>query len=63
VSLTAYAEPIDELTYEALSESQKKVVGVVKENVELYEEAGATLKHGIIAVGAWGQVKARYYVQ
>ncbi len=59
IPLTAYAEPTDNLTYDMLSESQKKVVDVVKENVDLYISTGATLKHGVIVVGAWGAGKSQ----
>ncbi|HIQ10551.1 MAG TPA: hypothetical protein EYH26_01050 [Pyrodictium sp.] len=56
---TAYIEPTDDLSYDELSASQKKVVDVVNENIELYKRTGATLKHGVIVVGSWGAGKSQ----
>lgn len=59
IPLTAFAEPTDDLEYKDLSKSQQRAYDVVEENKQLYDETKATLKHGVLIVGAWGAGKSQ----
>ena len=59
IPLSSFMEPTDKLSYDELSAPQKKVVDIVKENIELYKLTGMTLKHGVIVVGSWGAGKSQ----
>lgn len=56
---TSYINPTDELSYNDLSGQQRKVVELVREDMELYKLTGTTLKHGVIIVGSWGSGKTQ----
>ncbi|HIC98100.1 MAG TPA: hypothetical protein EYP08_00095 [Pyrodictiaceae archaeon] len=47
------------MEYKDLSKSQQRAYDVVEENKQLYDETKATLKHGVLIVGAWGAGKSQ----
>ena len=61
-TLTSLAEPTDKLNYQDLSRAQKRAVDIVRDNKDLYERFGITLKHGLIIVGSWGSGKSQVLI-